>query len=642
MAMTVTATSTIVGCADENDPATWVDRLSDPIQRPAAVKRLLQFYEDAMTNDDKNREGPTVAPLLETIVPPLAELAATGELDTRSQGDVLAFLADSRHEKAVPALVKALEDYKPDDKRADEYDNKMADVVRNVGEMVRSGTIKDNKEINSALMKIFTNLRAATPKAQNKGFFRILNHVMIQIHDPSWEQALIGMLNKPIKSAKQKFLKDLTNEVYWQITAAEVLGEIESKAAVKPLIKVVLSPFKANIATTAVNALIKIGQPALDAGVALMNGEDTELKEYAEAEFRRAADDREEKLDAKGEKQAKTAYLNNAVVIVGNIGTKACLGPMIDVIDKGDLVTKSLVAAELYKLPVSPEAKDKFKEVYASVSVKDKIPPDDYAKEALIDSAGSFFDKDLNGWMFADGLELKGDKPDVQGVQATLLGVAIKGATAEQWSYVEQLQKAALPEIKTKTDKYYFKAADKPKEEGPFTEGEIVKKILALEYDQGTVRPDKKDSKHGPLDDNQNFAMAVHQAQYVRAAKNGKEVLDKCGTDVGCYLPIITDPKANQRETAMQAEKAAYMVGLLGGDDVKMKLVEMLPKVRNPSVTAIILFVVINKSPNGDDAVAAKLQEYVDKAVDSRDQAQIDETRPYKQIIYRLQARKGG
>ena len=369
----VVATTTLVGCADENDPATHVDRLNDPMKRAAAVKRLLQFYEDAMTNDKKNREGENVKPLLETIVPPLTELSQKGELDSRAQGDVLAFLADSRHESALPALLKALDDYKPDDKRADEYDNKMGDVVRNIGEMVRSGKIKDNKDVNGALFKIFRNLRASTPKAQNRAFFRILNNVLVQISDPSWEAELITMLGKPIKSAKQKHLKALTNEVYWQVTAAEILGGLKSKKAVKALIKVVLSPFKANVGTTAINALIKVGQPAIDAGVALMNGSDTELKDYAASEFERAAEDREEKLDKKGKKSRDTAYLNNGVVIVGNIGTEACLAPMLATIDKGDKVTKSLVASELQKLPTSDQAKEKFKEVYATVGVNDKI-----------------------------------------------------------------------------------------------------------------------------------------------------------------------------------------------------------------------------------------------------------------------------
>jgi len=632
---------TLAGCSDPQDPQTHVDNLSDPMKRTQAIKRLLQFYEDAMTKDDKNREGENVKPLLDTIVPPLAELAKGGELDERTQGDVLAFLADSRDPRALPALQKALEDYKPDDKRAEEYDTKIVEVVRNLGEMQRAGALKDQPDIKRAMFKIFTNLRAATPKAQNRSFFRVLNNVLVQISDPSWEAELITMLNKPIKSAQQKHLKDLTNQVYWQVTAAEILGNLKSNKAVKPLIKVVLSPFKANVATTAINALIKIDKPALDAAVALMHGEDTELKDYATEEAKRAAEDRGDKWEKKVKEAGEQAYLNNAIVIVGNIGTQDALAPMMKAIDEGDKVTKSLVAAELYKLPISDDAKNKFKEVYAEVGVNDKIPPDDYAKEALIDSAGSFFDTELNGWLFEDGTQLKGSKADVQGVQATLLGVAIKGATEDQWQWVEELKKLALPEIKAKNDKYYFKDAKKPKEEGPYTEKQLVDKILALEIDQGTIREDKEDSKHGPMNDVQNIAMAMHQAQYLRAADNGKKVLDKCKADVNCYLGEVNKAENNKRDTAMMGEKAAYMACLLGGADIKMKLVEMLPKVKNPSVTSIILFSLLNKSPKGDPAVAKKLQEYVDKAKESRNQAEIDEVKPYKQIIYRLQARQG-
>ena len=49
-----------IGCADENDPATHVKRLDDPGTRPAAANRLVQFFEDAMTRDQKDRNGATV------------------------------------------------------------------------------------------------------------------------------------------------------------------------------------------------------------------------------------------------------------------------------------------------------------------------------------------------------------------------------------------------------------------------------------------------------------------------------------------------------------------------------------------------------------------------------------------------------
>jgi hypothetical protein len=169
----------------------------------------------------------------------------------------------------------------------------------------------------------------------------------------------------------------------------------------------------------------------------------------------------------------------------------------------------------------------------------------------------------------------------------------------------------------------------------------MIKKIMTLEIEQGTIRKDEDKSQHGPMNDVPNLAMAMHQAQYVRAAKNGKAVLDECASNVDCYMKKLTDPKSNQAETAMMGEKSAYMIGLLGGEDVKMKLVDLLPRVRNPAVTAIIMYILINKSPSGDDTVAKKLQEYIDKAEETRDQEKIDEVKSYKQIVYRLQARKG-
>src|SRR5690606_25507948 len=123
-----------VGCEDEQSPSTHVDRLQDPKRKEQAVKRLLQFYEDAMTKDQKNREGESVKPLLEEIVPPLTELALKNELSTATQGDLLRFLADTRDPRVLPALIKALEDYRIDDKRAEPYDAAITDVIRNIGE----------------------------------------------------------------------------------------------------------------------------------------------------------------------------------------------------------------------------------------------------------------------------------------------------------------------------------------------------------------------------------------------------------------------------------------------------------------------------------------------------------------------------
>src|SRR6516225_5248119 len=54
----------LVGCDDENDPATWVKRLDDPAQRANAIKRLTQFYEDDMTRASNNASAPEIKSLL--------------------------------------------------------------------------------------------------------------------------------------------------------------------------------------------------------------------------------------------------------------------------------------------------------------------------------------------------------------------------------------------------------------------------------------------------------------------------------------------------------------------------------------------------------------------------------------------------
>src|SRR4029453_14319362 len=102
------------------------------------------------------------------------------------------------------------------------------------------------------------------------------------------------------------------------------------------------------------------------------------------------------------EEESKGWYLKSAVLILGNIGTQDCVAPMLEALGKGDKITKSIIGAQLYKLPLDQSLVDAFKGVYSEVTVDAKLPTGDYAKEALIDSAGSFFNKDLMGFVYQD------------------------------------------------------------------------------------------------------------------------------------------------------------------------------------------------------------------------------------------------
>src|SRR5678815_3581769 len=102
--------------------------------------------------------------------------------------------------------------------------------------------------------------------------YRDVHDAMMDIADPGWESQLVQMLNHPIGDKKDT--QALRDEVYWQITSAELLGSLKAANAVKPLIKTVLSPAKADIALTSINALIKIGKPAMAPTLSLLKSED--------------------------------------------------------------------------------------------------------------------------------------------------------------------------------------------------------------------------------------------------------------------------------------------------------------------------------------------------------------------------------
>src|SRR5436305_3084231 len=99
------------GCADENDPATWVKRLDDPAQRPTAIKRLGQFYEDALSSAGNKRDDDKVKKVANVIVDPLTKTYTAGGLDDKTRKDLMKELADMKDPRTSPALAKALNDY---------------------------------------------------------------------------------------------------------------------------------------------------------------------------------------------------------------------------------------------------------------------------------------------------------------------------------------------------------------------------------------------------------------------------------------------------------------------------------------------------------------------------------------------------
>jgi hypothetical protein len=571
----------VAGCADEQAAETHIKRLKDPIKRTAAVERLIAKYNDALTSakadvpdgdPDKLRAHKNVKDLLDKIVPPLAELAEKADLDQKSQGNLLAMLADTRDPRVVPALVKALDAYKPDDKRPDEYDIKINEVVRNLGEM------KEPKAAE-ALLKLFQNMHFSWPKAKEKGFSRTIQDAMLALQDKSWEDPLIKMLGVEIKTLSNKEMHNLADQMYWQNVAALLLGNMKSQKAVPALIKVVLSPFKSAAGVTAIAALIKIGKPSIDAGVKLLSGEDKELADYAEKEFLRAAEDKGTKIDDKVKADAKKAGLDNAVIIVANIGRQECVGPMLAQIEKGDATSDVVIARELPKLPPDPKVNDAFKKVWEATKLDATIPPGYNAKEALTDVAGAFLDQELAGWVGKQALELKGEDADLAGTHNAALTMLLKVGGPAQMELIDKL-------------------AAKPTEDKKSTLGKAYEKELKIVRD----------------------------------------MVKECGDKGDCYFKQLEAPAA-QKESGFKGIKAAYMSAIFGGDGACGKFVGLRPSLTNPAVVFVTETMIDRTSLKCPKDAADKLQALVDKALASKDEERAKTVNNLKTVVNRMRAR---
>lgn len=564
-AVTTTAfmgvTTSIVGCADENDPATHVKKLADVSTRITAVNRLIQFFEDAMTRDKDDRNGPTVKPLLDTIVVPMTETCVAGDLDERTNSKLIKFLSDTRDPRSEPCIIKALKDYKID---------ATEDDVRSAARAVKALKLKSAA---GPLMEAFTKIRASKPKAS--GIYLDVANAMEELLDPSWEPQLITYLGRPVDP---KVPATVTDEMFWQVTAAKLLGLMKSQAAVKPLIKMVLSPYKAAGAMTSILALMKIGKPAIAPTVALLKGEDAELVEYSKVENTKAANG-----DKNGEKAAATAHVATAALILATIGREESAAPLIEAVGKAEDAPRAIIARELAKVPRTPATIKAFQDAFEKSSPTLSLPPQGQgAREVLLEAAGTFYDSSFVPWILKQAKEMKGEDGDLEPIRNASLNTAMKLATADQFKLLEDLYNTKVTsEGKTTT----------------------VGKGFEKEF------------------------------------KIAKDVATTCGDKLDCYLDKLGDPASQKEETQFQGIKSAYMIGVLGKPEARAKIIALMPKLTNAAVRFVSVSVIDFLSPKGDTAIAAELQKIVDAAAATKDVEKTRLNSAFPTVIYRLNAR---
>ena len=570
------AAGSLVGCADENEPSTHVKKLSDPATRPQAVARLIQFFDDAMSRDKGDRKGPTVTPLLETIIGPLNETCLNGDLDERTNAKLVKFISDARDPRGGDCLIKALKDFKPDRK---ETETNVRWAARAIGPMKL-------KTASAPLIDVFVKFRVSKLKQETE-LARDLSDAMVELNDPAWEAQLIEKLGHPINDRKE--VGNLRDEIVWQSTAALLLGNQKSTAAVKPLIKIILSPNKIDIATTAVNALIKIGKPSVAPAIALLRSEDKELMEYSKGENMKAnaSPDGKAPADPKAAeavaKAAEKAHVGAAAIILSSLGRDDGSAALMETMDKGDDLARAIIARELPKLPKTDATLKAFQAAYEKTPITLSIPPSSGAREAMIEGSSYFFDASLVPWMVKTAVDVKGEAENIDGIRGSTFTTVLKLMKADQVGEADKL--------------FNIKA------EGPDGKPSTLGKAYEKEY------------------------------------KIVTDMLKACGDKVDCYFGKLVEPASQEEKTQFQGIKAAYMIGVLGGPEVRQRLIDSLPKLPNAALRFIVGQVIDQHSPKGDTALAAALQKVVDDGDATKDQIKISGNSSFKTVIYRLNAK---
>jgi hypothetical protein len=451
------ATSTVlVGCKDESQPEYWIEKLDDKQLRARAVNRLELFYDDTLNRANNNKEAPEVQALLNKIIEPLVKtyLDTYDELDPKTRVSLIKLICTFRDKRAEPAIRKAFEEFakkSPTPSSRDESDIKWA--VNAAGDMKL-------ESVAGPMLDAFLKLRASTMLGGIT--YRDFSSAMVEMPQKAWAGPLISALEKEIvrpEGGKDKDPKEAraevdryTDQLFWQVTAAQVLGEIRAPEAVEPLLKVMLDPAKADVAATAVLALVKIGKPAVDGTVKLLQAEESDkLAAYGLARIKEATKSKELPKDK--------PYVQTAAIVLGTIGRQEGLKPLIAALEKADKdVTRAVIAREITKIPPTSESKAAFKAAFERISIEAVVPPGMNGLQMLAESAGQFYDPDMIDWLLERARNTKGYGEDLKALQGVITETALKLAKPEQLAKVKS---DAVDKYGTKLEKDLYEQVDK-------------------------------------------------------------------------------------------------------------------------------------------------------------------------------------
>ncbi len=418
----------------EEDPLTHVYRFAQPELRAEAIDTLGRLFDSSLAQDAGDRSGPHVAPIIADIVKPLTAAYLAGDLDLATRAKALQLLANCRHADAAPALVAAVKDFKGNDQAPGALEVALGATLVAIADL-RVEAAADH------VFRLFTSMRASSRTAQVKGLSHALRKAVMALVSPAWEDRLIHIIGQPV--APQGDINRWRDEVFWQVTAARALGKLASKKAAEPLMKIVLSPQREDIAPAAIEALVMLGKPAADLATAVINGEAQELVAYGAEQHREAV---AESLAAVTGRSADALRLTGAAIVLANVGRADATETVLDALAKADPIGKGRIALQLAKLPRADELVEAFRTTYEQSPLDLPISTQHHGVSALIWVVPDFLDPRLTPWLVERAMALSGNDTENAPFREPALAVAMRQMTDDQTAKVHELGQLVTPE----------------------------------------------------------------------------------------------------------------------------------------------------------------------------------------------------
>ncbi len=397
-----------VGCADENDPKTWVKRLDDPTQRVAAMKRLEQFFNDTMTQAGNRRDDEKVRKMLDEAVAPLSKVYTTGGLDARTRKDLIKLLADMGDKRAAPAFAKAFKDFEPghndeDVRFAAQGTTRLAQGAAGQGPSSQGPSSQGvgSKPISlgdpplvDALWECFAKFR---PSANTKslGLVKDLQGAVMAVKDPSYGPKAMALLGAPVTDPKDP-TQGMDQIQFWQATSARLIGEIRFTPAVRSLVTVLMTPTKSDLVFPVRLALTRMPNESEPVLIAALKGTDPEFATLA-------------KLFPSGEYVARLA---EPLAYISRPGGRDATLDVLSTAKTDE--TRTVLATELTHYPGTPTTIRAFREAYAKVAPDAAVASlgGGNARAAFMQVASMFFDPSLTEWLLKETAAAKGEAAD--------------------------------------------------------------------------------------------------------------------------------------------------------------------------------------------------------------------------------------